>query len=128
MLSTPTGLPLRCDALFALRNCGRIVADAEPGEAIAAALPDFRGILADAAGEHQTIEAGKGGHHGDHCGDTKCEEIDGLTSRRIVARQQGGGLGSALVHAYGAVFDKKMPGKSRALNIDTTPGRRGRSS
>ncbi|WP_210248845.1 hypothetical protein, partial [Bradyrhizobium elkanii] len=43
-----------------------------------------------------------------------------------VARQRGGELGYALVHASGAVFDKKMPGKSRALNIDTTPGRRGR--
>ncbi len=118
---------LRGDALFALYICCRIDADAEPGEAIADALPDVRGMLAYAAGEHQAVEARKGiCHHGDFCGDTKCEEIDGFAGLGLVARQRGGELGYALVHASGAVFDKKMPGKSRALNIDTTPGRRGR--
>lgn len=60
MISTLTGLPLRGYALFDLRGCGRIDADAEPGEAIADALPDFRGMLADAAGEQQTSRPARG--------------------------------------------------------------------
>lgn len=51
---------LRGDTLFALYICCRVDADAEPGEAIADALPDVRGMLANAAGEHQAVEAGKG--------------------------------------------------------------------
>ena len=81
---------LRGDALFALYICCRIDADAEPGEAIADALPDVRGMLANAAGEHQAVEAGKGiCHHGDFCGDTKCEEIDGFAGPRACGSPAG---------------------------------------
>ncbi|MBR1163684.1 hypothetical protein [Bradyrhizobium elkanii] len=38
-----------------------------------------------------------------------------------MARQQGAEVGYALVHGYGAVFDKKMPGKKPGIEYRCNP-------
>ena len=71
-----------------LREVGRVVQfDAEPRGGLADAPPDLRGVLADAGGEHQSVDSAQ--HRRERA------DFLGGAVHEVVHRQAGAGLGAA---------------------------------
>ena len=68
----------------------RIELEAEPGEPLADAASDRRGVLADAAGEDETVDAAHGGRERRRLAQDAIDEVvDGKLRQRLPRRPAG---------------------------------------